>query len=306
MGNPVRGQVLHIWPSGQTSRPDPTWVMRVDFARERAWWDAKAPKEEVDFGGSSLNRALRWRELERHLKGVRSILDVGGGTGAFSIPLARRGFKVVHLDFSPVMLRIARRKAKRVRNITFVEANSTDLSVFPDRSFDLVLNMDGAISFCGSLAGKAIRESCRVTRKKLVVAVTNRLIMLPICTTMGLPKRYFRALDAMWKQGFWHQNQFPENREIAKGSTQDYFGTFKAFLPDELAGAIRGCGLRVLRCGALGSLVHLCQKEKVDGIPAKGRIYERFLDLCEEYDRLMPGGPGTRQRAGLIAVAARK
>lgn len=280
--------------------------MKVDFARERAWWDAKAPKEEDDFGGSSINRALRWREIERHLKGVRSILDVGAGTGAFSIPLARRGFRVVHLDFSPEMIVIARRKARGVRNITFLEANSTDLGVFPDRSFDLVLNMDGAISFCGSMAMTAVRESCRVTRNKLIVTVANRLMMIPVVVSGGLPRTLFRAVGPMMKRGEWHQNQFAENREVAKGSTQDYFGTFKAFLPDELDNAIRGRGFRIIRCGALGSLVHLCSKEKVDSLPAKGKLHKRFLDLCEEFDRMMPGGPGTRQRAGLIAVAARK
>ena len=81
--------------------------MRVDFERERRWWDAKAPKEERDRADEAINRALRWRELERQLDGVRTILDVGGGTGAFSIPLARRGFEVTHLDLSPAMLALA-------------------------------------------------------------------------------------------------------------------------------------------------------------------------------------------------------
>jgi len=85
--------------------------MRVDFGREREWWDAKAPKEEQDHLDEAINRALRWREIERHLEGVRTILEIGAATGAFSIPLARRGFSVTHLDFSPAMLGVARRKA---------------------------------------------------------------------------------------------------------------------------------------------------------------------------------------------------
>jgi len=68
--------------------------MDVDFNRERAWWEAKAPEEEQDLGDEAVNRALRWREIERHLAGVHTVLDVGAGTGAFSIPLAQRGFAV--------------------------------------------------------------------------------------------------------------------------------------------------------------------------------------------------------------------
>src|ERR1700733_5365955 len=134
----------------------------TDFTRERQWWDAKAPKEERDLADESINRALRWREIERHLEGVRTILDVGGATGVFSVPLAKRGFHLTHLDLSPEMLTIAREKAKGKANIDFVEGKASDLSRFPDRSFDLVLNLDGAISFSGSQALKAIQESCRV------------------------------------------------------------------------------------------------------------------------------------------------
>jgi len=66
--------------------------VQVDFERERRWWDAKAPKEESDRADEAINRALRWRVLERHLDGVHTVLDVGGGTGAFSIPIDRREF----------------------------------------------------------------------------------------------------------------------------------------------------------------------------------------------------------------------
>jgi 2-polyprenyl-3-methyl-5-hydroxy-6-metoxy-1,4-benzoquinol methylase len=78
----------------------------TDFERERQWRDAKALKEERDLADENINRALRWREIDRHLEGVRTILDIGAATGSFSIPLAKRGFHVTHLDFSPEMLAI--------------------------------------------------------------------------------------------------------------------------------------------------------------------------------------------------------
>ena len=60
-------------------------------------------------------------------------------------------------------LALARRKAEGLECIRFVEGNAGDLSRFADRSFDLVLSMDGAISFSGADAELALRESCRVT-----------------------------------------------------------------------------------------------------------------------------------------------
>ncbi len=210
--------------------------MKIDFGREKQWWDAKAPKEEQCLADEAINRALRWREIERHLKEVETILDVGAGTGAFSILLAQRGYSVTHLDFSPVMLEIARQKAQNVKNIRFIEGNAVDLSQFLDRSFDLVLNMDGAISFCGSEAKRAILESCRVTKKKLIITVSHRAWMVScwVIASLEAAGRFLPAVYAMLDSGEWHQEQFPQNTNLTKGLTQDYFGPFKAFLPNEL------------------------------------------------------------------------
>ena len=269
--------------------------MKVDFDRERAWWDAKAPGEEQDLADEAVNRVLRWREIERHLAGVRTILDVGAGTGAFSIPLARRGFAVTHVDFSPAMLALARCKAEvysrggshacpersrraagphpqawepaLLQNLGFVEANAAVLP-FPDRSFDLVLNMDGAISFCGSLAEQALREACRVTRKTLILTVSHRAWMIPIwvSASVKVAGRLLPAVGAMFDRGEWHQDQFPENPLLSRGVTQNYFPGFRAFLPVELRTLLEEAGMRVLRCGGLGTLANFCGPEAVERV----------------------------------------
>jgi SAM-dependent methyltransferase len=279
--------------------------MTVDFTRERQWWDAKAPSEEQDLADEAVNRALRWREIERHLAGVRTVLDVGAGTGAFSIPLAQRGFAVTHVDFSPAMLALARQSAEELENVQFAEANATALPL-PDRSFDLVLNMDGAISFCGSLAEQALQETCRVTRKVLILTVSHRAWMIPVwvSASVKVAGRFVPAVGAMFDRGEWHQDQFPENPLLSKGVTQDYFGAFRAFLPGELRTLLEGAGMRVLRCGGLGSLANLCGPEAVERVRQDTSLFQDFVDLCERFDQeVLPEGPGTRQRAGLIAVA---
>lgn len=280
--------------------------MKVDFVREREWWDAIAPTEEQDIGDEVINRALRWCEIERHLRGVKTILDIGAGTGVFSIPLTRRGFSVTHVDFSPRMLEIARKKAKGLKNIRFIEANVIDLSQFCDHSFDLVLNMDGAVSFCGPDAERAISESCRVTKKKLILAVANRIMMVNVWIAEGfrMTGGFVDAIYPMLERGEWYQDQFPENKILSKGCAQDYFGVFKAFLPDELRKILKQAGMKVLRCGGLGSLAFFCGQETVEQVVKDKSLLNAFLDLCERFDReILPDGPGTRQRAGLIAVA---
>ena len=227
--------------------------MKTDWERNRSWWDAKAPQEEESLGDEVVNRALRWREIDRHLEGVQTILEVGAGTGAFSIPLARRGYSVTHLELSPAMLDTARQTAEDVPKIRFVEGNAVDLSQFTDRSFDLVLNMDGAISFCGPEAERALLESCRVAKRKLMVTVSHRAWMAPVWVTSSLQvaARFVPAVYAMVDRGEWDQEQFPENPAMAKGVTQDYFPAFKAFLPSEVEEIVARAGMKVVRLGGL-------------------------------------------------------
>ena len=86
--------------------------------------------------------------------------------------------------------------------------------------------------------------------------------------------------------------------------TQDYFGAFKAYLPGELKEILERAGMRVLRIGGLGSLAYLCGQEAVERVSADEALLQTFLDFCERFDNeILPEGPGTRQRAGLIAVA---
>jgi hypothetical protein len=96
------------------------------------------------------------------------------------------------------------------------------------------------------------------------------------------------------------------NEALTVGLTQNYMGALKAFLPGELAGLLEADGMKVLRCSGLGSLAALCEREITTAVTKDSTLLESFLDVCEQFDsKIMLDGPGTRQRAGLIAVARR-
>ncbi len=281
--------------------------MTVDFERERRWWDAKAPKEEQDQLDEPVNRALRWRVIERHLDGIETILDIGGGTGAFSIPLAKRGYSVTHLDFSPAMLEVARQKAEGIASIEFVQGNATDLARFADRSFDLVLNFDGAISFAGGQYQRAIAEACRVTRKRLIVTVSQRawMVVAWLQASLAVSGKILPGVYEMLEQGSWQQERHPENAAMSKGCTSDYFGAFQAFLRGDLRVLLEQAGMHVLDCRGLGSLANFVGEKALRRAMESEAVFEEFLDLCERFDeQMLPDGPGTSARAGLIAVAS--
>jgi hypothetical protein len=151
-------------------------------------------------------------------------------------------------------------------------------------------------------------ESCRVTQKTLIVTVSHRARLIQHWIDESLAKlgRFSPAVQPMLERGWWQQEQFAENEILTRGYTQDYLAAMKAFLPNEIAAILGRAGMNVLRCGGLGTLAGLCKQATVDAVLGNAGLFQEFVGLCDDFDRrILPRGPGTLQRAGLIAVAQR-
>lgn len=287
-------------------------MVKTEYEFEREWWNAKAHKEEVDMFDEEINRALRWKEIKKHLNAeIKTVLDVGGGTGAFSIPIARKGFNVVHFDISEEMIAIAKSKLEEseVQNITFMQGNSTDLSMYKNDSFDIVINMDGPVSFCGVDAEKAIKETIRVARKKVIMTVSNKANMIVSILKSGIrmsDERFIPAIYEMFNNGFWHTFQYEENKEIVKGCTKHYLGPVKAFMPKEIREIFENSNMKIERLTSIGSLSNHCGKEFINELLVKPKLFEEYINLCDRFDKeICPNSIGSNQRAGVIIVASK-
>jgi S-adenosylmethionine-dependent methyltransferase len=95
-----------------------------------------------------LRQELTLRYLGQHLASLpRSlkVLDAGGGTGSYALPLAEQGHWVCLLDFSAEMLAIAQQKAEQLdpsllRRMDFCHAPVEEIPrLFPPDHFDLIL-----------------------------------------------------------------------------------------------------------------------------------------------------------------------
>lgn len=110
------------------------------------------------------------------------ILDLAAGTGASSVALARSGATVVAADFSPGMIAEGRRRHGGIPNLSFVEADATDLP-FGDAEFDTVTMSFGLRNV--NEPRKALGELLRVTRPG------GRLV---VCEFSHPPSRTFNGL----------------------------------------------------------------------------------------------------------------
>ena len=121
-------------------------------------------------------------ELLQSLEGIETAFDGGAGCGRFSILLAKHGVKVTHFDISQPMIDKAKEIAKKegvIENITFVKGALEDLSVYANRSFDLVMSFDSPISYTYPNQEKVIGELVRIAKKKIMISVSSRLGALP-------------------------------------------------------------------------------------------------------------------------------
>jgi ubiquinone/menaquinone biosynthesis C-methylase UbiE len=98
-----------------------------------------------------------------HLEGVRSVLDVGTGSGVFAEQFAAQGLKVTGLDANPDMLTASQ---QYVPAGIFQEGLAEKLP-FPDGSFDLVFM--GLLLHETDDALAALQEAQRVALKRLAV-----------------------------------------------------------------------------------------------------------------------------------------
>lgn len=271
------------------------------------FWDEMSQVEEVDYDDEMINRLLRFKAIQCHLPGVRKILDVGAATGAFSIPLARMGFDVVHLDLSDEMIKAAKDKAADLTNIRFVKQDAACLDVFEDNEFDLVLCFDGAISFSGRKAGNVISEICRVG-KKVMLSVSSKSCMTATWLNYCLTKlnRIHPSVKDMMETGYFNKDNYDDAEELTS------IAELKAYDVAELRDVLDKNGMNVLECRSIGSLTHLYLMHLYRQNTANG-VYEKinaistdkdFLEICDYYDKfVMPNGMGSFRRAGLFAIA---
>jgi lysine 2,3-aminomutase len=190
---PEEGQLW--WRSMRRERPDDSprkgeLVMGVEIAvngtgsqRERAQvrkvYETIADEYDERIPGNGVVDEIFTESETAFLLGkVQSdddVLDMGCGTGRFTIPLAERARSVAGLDMSPMMLLTARKKlADRGLEADLCEGDMADLP-FPDASFDVVVSMLALMHIPRQDRQKVFHEVARVLRPggRLLIGVKN-------------------------------------------------------------------------------------------------------------------------------------
>lgn len=124
---------------------------------------------------SSIEYIVTCDIIQNHLNDGMKILEIGAGSGAYSIAFAENGYDVCAVE--PVLknIKMMRNKISKTMKLEIIHSNHRILSKFEDNSFDLVLCLgplyhlhdESEQLFC-------LKEAYRVAKKALFCAFINQ------------------------------------------------------------------------------------------------------------------------------------
>lgn len=140
------------------------------------------------------------------------ILEVGAGTGRYSVALAKEGFVVTALELVEHNLDVLRKKLDGTEKIDVMQGNALDLSKFEDNTFDIVLVLGPMYHlYTDNDKLKALTEAVRVTKQGgyiLVAYCMNEKTVLDMAFCQGLVHEMQEDSCLM---ADWHLAGNPEN-----------------------------------------------------------------------------------------------
>ncbi len=252
------------------------------------------------------------KELLANLTGIETVFDGGGGSGRFSILLAKHGCRVVHFDISQPMLDKAAELAKTAgveERITFVRGALENLSAYADRSFDLVISFDAPISYTWPNQENVIANLVRICRKRIMLSVSSRLGTLPYLANPLNKNQFILNKDCGDPYVTWcisnYQNaidQFSFNRDncvnvLENGlmGGEEEIAEYKhggspwsityTFLPDEFSRILRENGVKNIQLAGPGAYARTIPNEILCKIMRDPAQKSAFLDFCYTFDQ---------------------
>jgi ubiquinone/menaquinone biosynthesis C-methylase UbiE len=209
-----------------------------------AHYEEVMEKERLLGGGAGLLEYLRTRELlARHLPpAAATILDVGGGAGAYALPLAKEGYSVYLVD--PVPLHVEQATAASVAQpeapLAGVELGDARCLSQEDESVDAVLLL-------GPLYHLTLRDDRIQTLRE-----ASRVVRPGGVVVAAAISRFASTIDGLLR-GFLLDPEFEGivERDVREGQHRnpterpEWFTTAYFHLPEELRGEVKEAGFAV-------------------------------------------------------------
>ena len=140
-----------------------------------------------------LEYAVTMHFIHRFTEQGAKVLEVGAGTGRYSIALAREGMDVTAVELVENNLAVLQKNSRGIDNIRSFQGDATDLHRFEDQTFDTTLILGPLYHlYEAEEVHNAIDEAIRVTKK-------NGVILFAFLSVFGI--MYANYLQGNWAAG---------------------------------------------------------------------------------------------------------
>lgn len=108
--------------------------------------------------------------IEKYLNPSSKIIEIGAGTGKYSLALAEKGYDVTAVELVPHNIEIMKKKVTTHQKIKIYEGTACDMSAFESETFDIVLLLGPMYHlFNDEDKHKAMSEAVRLAKKGGVI-----------------------------------------------------------------------------------------------------------------------------------------
>ena len=154
--------------------------------------------------------------IEKYLKKGDRILEIGAGTGRYSINYAQKGYQVDAIELVNKNLEILKSKITKEMHINAIQGNCLNLEMYQDNTFDITLVLGPMYHLYEEKdINKAIREAIRVTKQggKIFLAfISSDAVVLSYGVRKGNLKRLKELCDEDWNIPKIKEEIFAPNR----------------------------------------------------------------------------------------------
>ena len=137
--------------------------------------------------------------IEKFAPKKGKILELGAGTGAYSIYLAKKGYKVDAVEMSEHNLEMLKLNGEKVKNLAIREGDAVELGMYTDDLFDVTLSLGPMYHvFSEKDLKSAISEAVRVTKKGGIIIfsyLTNDSVFARYMVQKGNISKYKTLCD---------------------------------------------------------------------------------------------------------------
>lgn len=208
--------------------------------------------------------------IDKYLKKGDKILEVGAGTGRYSIHYAEEGYDVTAIEYVEHNLNILKEKITPEMKIKAEQGDAIDLSRFEDDTFDVTLVLGPLYHlYEDSDIDKAIKEAIRVTKK-------DGIIMIAYITSDGVFAEW--GIDHLLSG---YPNDFDDSFKLIRYPE----GVFAPFYISEFKELMSNYDVTLLHNVAVDGIAKIVEDKLNKLSPEEFKVWVKYqLSICERED----------------------